>query len=365
MIKNASMDGASSCTANNRTDETQKGSLLLSGLSFSELENQLVQYMHSSTKVLASLQRFVRNNLEVKRSANYKCKKTDNPNILLDVLDLHRDHEEIVVHCLKTLRILARKQQNRENISTRLIQTLSRILQENKDQNMELASEGSNVLLNLCFEARNVSSLTSTNCVPALMDLLSQQENKEVLVAALGALHSISFQEVGKKMLIECNAIEKLCPLLKENNKKVKKKAIGTIHNLSSELSVVHMINNLQQIPSIIDLLEDTNPSIASSAAGCLQNLSRDDRARDVIQQLEGPARLTNLIFSTDNTMGQVSSIGALVNILGPDAQHDETKKKALKKILGMCLLVGQLKGLSVDLENMADFSITSQDDIS
>lgn len=90
-------------------DEMQKQSLALSGLSFSELESQLVQNMHSSTKVLASLQRFVRNNLEVKRSANYKCKKTDNPDIILDVLDLHRDHEEIVVQCLKTLRILARK----------------------------------------------------------------------------------------------------------------------------------------------------------------------------------------------------------------------------------------------------------------
>ncbi|KAF0972655.1 hypothetical protein FDP41_008904 [Naegleria fowleri] len=328
-------------------DEMQKQSLALSGLSFSELESQLVQNMHSSTKVLASLQRFVRNNLEVKRSANYKCKKTDNPDIILDVLDLHRDHEEIVVQCLKTLRILARK--------------------ENKEQNTELASEGSNVLLNICFEARNVSSLSSTSCVPALVDLLSQHDNKQVLVAALGALHSISFKDVGKKMIVETNAIEKLCPLLKEKNKKVKKKAIGTIHNLSSELCVVQIINNLQQIPSIIDLLEDTNPSIASSAAGCLQNLSRDDRARDVIQKNEGPARLTNLIFSTDNTMGQVSSIGALVNILGPDAQQDEMKKKALKKILSMCLLVGQLKSLSSDVENMTlEFSSHLQhDDIS
>ena len=57
-------------------------------------------------------------------------------------------------------------------------------------------------------------------------------------------------------MIVETNAIEKLCPLLKEKNKKVKKKAIGTIHNLSSELCVVQIINNLQQIPSIIDLLE-------------------------------------------------------------------------------------------------------------
>lgn len=68
-------------------------------------------------------------------------------------------------------------------------------------------------------------------------------------------------------------------------------------------------------------LNRDTNPSIASSAAGCLQNLSRDDRARDVIQKNEGPARLTNLIFSTDNTMGQVSSIGALVNVSISNAQ--------------------------------------------
>ena len=44
--------------------------------------------------------------------------------------------------------------------------------------------------MNICFESNNITSLSDTNCVPALVELLSQ-ENKEVLTAAVGALQSI------------------------------------------------------------------------------------------------------------------------------------------------------------------------------
>ena len=105
---------------------------------------------------------------------------------------------------------------------------------------------------------------------------------------------------------------------------------------------------------------------VTRSAAGLLQNISRDDKARSVVQQHDGPTHLTNLIFSTQDTAGQVSSIGALVNvstcenkfqanvntqILGPDVQNNQTKRQTLKKILSMCLLVGQLRTLCSDLQ--------------
>ena len=172
-------------------------------------------------------------------------------------------------------------------------------------------------MLNICFEGRNISSLSNTNCVPALVELLFDSQNKEVLLAAVGALQSISFQDIGRKMITEANGIPKLCKLLKYNNKDVQKKTISTIHNLTSDIVVVQIIHELGEIPSIIALLKQNSIAIASSAAGCLQNISRVDKARDAIQENNGTAVLTTAIFSTEDPTLQVNSIGALLNVSG------------------------------------------------
>lgn len=149
------------------------------------------------------------------------------------------------------------------------------------------------------------------------MELLFDSQNKEVLLAAVGALQSISFQDIGRKMITEANGIPKLCKLLKYNNKDVQKKTISTIHNLTSDIVVVQIIHELGEIPSIIALLKQNSIAIASSAAGCLQNISRVDKARDAIQENNGTAVLTTAIFSTEDPTLQVNSIGALLNVSG------------------------------------------------
>jgi len=77
--------------------------------SFSELELHMVQNMHSSSKILTALQRFVKSNSDPKYSQNYKSTKTDSPKVLLEVLDLYRDQPDIIIQTLKVLKILARK----------------------------------------------------------------------------------------------------------------------------------------------------------------------------------------------------------------------------------------------------------------
>ncbi|KAL9646979.1 hypothetical protein ABK040_013835 [Willaertia magna] len=208
------------------------------------------------------------------------------------------------------------KKENRGNISEKLVQTIANVLCDSVNNN-DIAFEGSN-------------------------DLIS---------AAVGAIQSISFTKAGKETIISHKGVEKVCPLITEDDINIKSRAIGAIHNLSSGLRVVRILREEGVIACLVSLLSENTPQVLTpSIAGCIQNISREEASRKIIQQIGGVTSLTNLLFTCRDLKCQVCTIGALLNILGPDV-HGEVDRKALKKILSLSLFCTQAQSLSKEFE--------------
>ena len=115
-----------------------------------------------------------------------------------------RARDELILPALKTFKILSRKQDNRLALKEASIRSVLKHVQ--KPKTTQIAAEGANFVLNICYEKQNVASVLNCNGVQPLVEFLKADE--ETLTAnAAGAIQSISFQERGRAKVREAGAI--------------------------------------------------------------------------------------------------------------------------------------------------------------
>eukprot|EP00241_Pyramimonas_parkeae_P006545 CAMPEP_0114249152 /NCGR_PEP_ID=MMETSP0058-20121206/13980_1 /TAXON_ID=36894 /ORGANISM="Pyramimonas parkeae, CCMP726" /LENGTH=329 /DNA_ID=CAMNT_0001362659 /DNA_START=492 /DNA_END=1481 /DNA_ORIENTATION=+ len=249
------------------------------------------------------------------------------------------DNPELTLMVLKVFKILSRKQNNREQFGERGIRAVLRFMQT--PRNAKIAAEGSNVILNVCYEKDNVKLVLRCGGAPPLVTFL-QSSDLDLQANAAGAIQSISFQEEGRVQCRECDAIPHVLALLATDNDKVKTRAVGAIHNMSSDAETIRIIRRQEGIPLLIDLLHSPNSAICGSAAGALQNVSREVASRCIIRD-GGAVQPLSLILVGSDMQAQVCAAGALLNILGPDVgeEKDDKSRKGLTKLITCCILLG------------------------
>eukprot|EP00761_Pharyngomonas_kirbyi_P012416 gb/GECH01012443.1/.p1 GENE.gb/GECH01012443.1/~~gb/GECH01012443.1/.p1 ORF type:complete len:418 (+),score=40.77 gb/GECH01012443.1/:1-1254(+) len=317
---------------------------------------------------------FIAENLDPRYSTNFKNKRKDDWSLILLVLGHCLDDEgwnnneyslQIILTCLKIIKILSRKLANRQNVDDNLAFTLSCILRKFNSEGY-MVKECANIILNVCYEKHNILYITTSGCINLLLRCMDQNsENIQCYQAVAGALQSICYQKEGKEYLRKANGIPVVVKGLNfSQDIKVLKRTIGTLHNLSSDLSCALAISAQPEaipelvrwvkkdsyktlvtntFPSEYEDLEEFYPSVAGSAAACLQNLSRDDKARDRIVECGAIDPLSELLFHND-TDAQVCAIGALLNIVSNENEEGKSiVRDEFKTLLSMSIITGIL----------------------
>ncbi|GMH44548.1 hypothetical protein BSKO_12500 [Bryopsis sp. KO-2023] len=347
--------------------------------SFQEVSNVILNAVpRDRDTAIQMLQTFVTSNEDPGRSANFKSTKPDRMDTIIKALrqpDVSQD-SHMVLLLLKSLKILSRKHDNRLNagvgsshdthvrfitldrlefcflanfrflLTTRSfscargVEDIRIVLDYQRNAcNCRIGAEAANVLLNLCYERRNVESVISCGGVPPLLDALSSDE-VEMQANAAGAIQSICFQDVGRKSIRGTGGILQFVKLLDSEHTKVRLRSVGAVHNVSSDPKAIQIIRHNGGIPKLVRMLRSPHVSIKGSAAGALQNLSREIASRIVIRDLDAVGPLSDLL-SADDTQAQVCAAGALLNLLGPElATKEEKQREGLGKIVSLILSV-------------------------
>mmetsp|Transcript_35869 Transcript_35869/g.81705 ORF Transcript_35869/g.81705 Transcript_35869/m.81705 type:complete len:333 (-) Transcript_35869:762-1760(-) len=292
--------------------------------------------------VLKALEDFIEVNSDPATSPNFDREETDNVEELVNLLRDPRviEDERMTLALLRTWKILSRKVSNRGLITPAFVEALALFLREPK--NVQIASEAASVVLNICYEKKNVTLVLESGGVPALVSYLSATD-EEVQANSSGALQSICFQELGREYLRDIGVIPAIVPLLQSLNVKVRTRAVGVVHNMSSDGPSIGAIRREGGIIPLIGLLRAPQLAICGSAAGALQNISRETASQEVILANDGVPLLTDLLFGSD-IMAQAAASGALLNLMGEDGtEKHERKRDAMKKILALSLTTGMV----------------------
>uniref|UniRef100_A0A7S0UYJ1 Armadillo repeat-containing protein 8 n=1 Tax=Polytomella parva TaxID=51329 RepID=A0A7S0UYJ1_9CHLO len=271
----------------------------------------------SKNRIKLALKSFVDANENVGSSANYHSNLPDPQSLMISILDdsVVRNDALFTLLCLKTLKIFSRKQLNRGSITESDILGILAVI--SPPLNDRIGAEGSNVLLNICHEVKNVQTLIRTPGVQQLISFLTE-EDEALQANAAGAIQSVCFLAEGREHVRLCLGIPCLVDLLVSDNAKVVLRAVGAIHNLSSDPESIHIIRECEGIPSLVLLLTSSDDAVSGSAAGALQNISREVASRIIIKTLDVVPPLSVLLSSTD-PQTQLCAAGALLNIVGPD----------------------------------------------
>lgn len=153
---------------------------------------------------------------------------------------------------LKSLKILSRKQQNRERLGGQALPMLLRMVAP--PEGVRVAAEGANVLLNLCYEPTIVTALLQTTGVQQLLSLLSADDD-DLQANAAGAIQSVSFVPAGRAAVLKCGGIAALTPLLESSSARVLLRATGAVHNLSSETGAISQLRQGEALVPLVALL--------------------------------------------------------------------------------------------------------------
>lgn len=286
------------------------------------------------------LELFIEANENPNRSHNFKSSEPDPLECFIRILNDPKidGNAGLVLSTLKALKILSRKQENRLKFGIAGIRAI--LFHLNPAKTNAIAAEGSNVLLNACYERANVMHLLQTSGVECIVGFLRIQV-PEVQANAAGAMQSICFQDAGRKHVREQRGIPKLLELLNSEHSKVVTRAIGAIHNLSSDGESIRIIRTQQGIPKIVHLLSAPQIQISGSAAGALQNLSREIASRLIIRELEAIQPLAMLLSASD-VQAQVCAAGALLNILGPELEVNSgiQTRRGFGKIMSLVMAI-------------------------
>lgn len=243
---------------------------------------------------------------------------------------------------LTSYKILLRKQCNRANLGAAGVRAVGLLV--SIARNSGEAAEGSNAILNMCYEASNVSLLVEEVGVKFLVQFLSSRD-VDVQASAAGALQSICFQYCGRSAAKEAHVISALVPLMCSEHNNVRDRAIGCVHNLSSDSLSIRELREMGAIPNLVDLLACSSPQSCTAAAGTIQNISREPLSRTVLMEEHHPRvveSLSSLLFGSD-VQGQACAAGALLNLIGPDLEGAENKdaRSSFKKILSESIAMG------------------------
>ncbi len=224
--------------------------------------------------------------------------------------------ESLHVLLLQTYKILLRKQPNRQAMGAMGVRALGALTAA--AQRTAVACEGSNAVLNMCYEACNVSLLVDEVGVGFLAKFL-QSNDHALQASAAGALQSICFQYRGRMAARDENAIDLLAPLLASEHEAVRTRSVGALHNLSSDPLSLRPMREAGCLPHLVKLLGSCTPAACSAAAGTIQNISREPIARGLLMsEWEAVEPLCDLLFGSD-VQAQACAAGALLNLIGPE----------------------------------------------
>ena len=288
------------------------------------------------------LSQFCELNENPKTSPNFRRKRIDPLDPLMRLLG-HRsmnDHLDVLHLGLRVLKILSRKGENRKTVTASHVRVIVQVLRDPPEE--RIASECTNVVLNICYERENVQKVLDMDGVAPLVNFLSAKD-PALQANASGAIQSISFQQQGKLVVRDFGAVPALIKLLDSSLVKVRTRAIGAIHNLSTDLESVKLVRQCQGIPTIVQMLHARETAICGSAAGAVQNLAREDASREIILKLDAVDPLTNLLVGADIPTA-VCSIGALMNLIGPQMGPNEpsnARRAEFRKLLTTSLVAG------------------------
>ena len=337
-------------------------------------------------ELAASLAVFVRENATPSTSLNYKSEREDDLTPLLDLVGSVVADHGLLSSALTCLKILSRKEKNRRSIELGGLKKLAACA-DFVSNVPSLAAECANVVLNFCYERRNVLPFVSCHGVGVLSRYLDSVDDL-VQANAAGALQSISFHEEGRRELRrEEGLVSKIVGLLRSETPRVRARSAGALHNLSSDPGTIHAIRVEGGIAELVRLLKDGDGAVAASAAGTLQNVSREVASRSMIrcaspchefhllfrEPLPQPAKKNQLtcacpspcfflresdavkhladLLCCDHVQCQVCAAGALMNVLGPEiSTHPHSKpRKAFSKLISQCLTLGIIYSAVLD----------------
>lgn len=214
--------------------------------------------------VLSMLRDFVTANEDPRVSPNYRDQRPDEMDGIFKLMSTPEcaADEEVSLYALKVLKILSRKQENRQNFGRRGLNAVLRLLID--PSSSRVAGEGSNVILNVCYEKENVDAILMCGGVEPLVRFLGEREDPDLQANAAGAIQSICFQEKGRVSVRDLDGVPAMLRLLAEcgGNVKVQTRAIGAIHNMSSDADSIRLIRAKEGIPLVVDLLKSQQPAV-------------------------------------------------------------------------------------------------------
>jgi hypothetical protein len=304
------------------------------------------------TRELLSL--FVTANEDPNKSENYRSQEPDEIKVFLNMLmSCESSDPSLQLQLLKAFKILSRKASNRTLMgndgcilaillhlsSSPLSPTTSPTSTAPETPPISrstIKAEGANVLLNLCYEPQNVSTLINrTPGCRLLIDFLLE-EDAALQANAAGAIQSICFTKEGRKSVRDLEGIQNLIPLLGKPDTKVVQRSVGALHNLSADGESISFIRRYGGIPRLIALLKEDSPLISGSAAGAIQNVGRELASRMLIREMDDVIEPLARLLSSEDMNAQVCAAGALLNLLGPELEGKD--RAALGKIMSLVM---------------------------
>eukprot|EP00002_Diphylleia_rotans_P039548 TRINITY_DN9194_c0_g1_i2.p1 TRINITY_DN9194_c0_g1~~TRINITY_DN9194_c0_g1_i2.p1 ORF type:complete len:386 (+),score=78.79 TRINITY_DN9194_c0_g1_i2:74-1231(+) len=328
-----------------------------------QINSALETWKETRGHLLWALREFNKANEDPKASPNLNRADADSLQPLLQFLTdpswKDAENTDILLQTLLSLKILSRKRENRLQFTDEAIQALASIASTSKSD--AISSECSSVILNICYEKKNVESLLRTDAVSSLIAFLVSG-TADLQAVAAGAIQSVCYQELGRKTIKDLGAIPDLVALLSSSNSKVQARVVGAIHNITTDAKAITIIRKSKGIPPLISLLKSTSLPTACAAAGAIQNISRDPDCQKAMLDAGAVGPLTTLLFCAD-VSSQSCALGALLNILGPemDEEHTPPSRVALRKLLENSMVLGMVYHSMFDSDDGSSRPNTAQ----
>lgn len=201
---------------------------------------------------------------------------------------------EIDIGICKVIKLLLRRQENREKIGKfGIISMLACLKRTWQQKTLVPAYEILNGLMNSCHEASNARFIIEEGGLPIILPLLSSKDVR-LLASALGAIQGICFVPLGRQTLrYEEEYIRKIGGYLRSENGQLRARAIGVLHNFSIDPLSISVIRDVDCISSIVLLIRDPSLEVCQAAVGTIQNISRESCTRQLL--LESTDIISNL----------------------------------------------------------------------
>ncbi|XP_063969607.1 rap1 GTPase-GDP dissociation stimulator 1-B-like [Lytechinus pictus] len=205
----------------------------------------------------------------------------------------------------------------------------------------------------------NCIKLVSSGIVPQLLRLLKPYEGKEVDTrlthAVLSALRNLAIPKVNKSIMLSCNTLDEILPLLKSEMLFVQFKLLGTARMLVDSMAetAVDLGQRSEFIQRVVELCAcEIHPGVSGEATRLLASLikhSGSARVMETIVQHGGLPRLVAMATS-EHPLMQNEALVALTLIA---ASHLESSESALleSKLLSTIKSLLQETAYSVEVQ--------------